>query len=163
EARLAVGPFYVLGAFEQKGTISVKMPGEVSFGQRLMYFRADGIYEVLQVKNLETEAVFNYVAPPSNDKNFKAPAAQKAPLDLLWRAEKNRLETRVAHELKLQTAGRGWEIDAVTSINVKSLYSINAVELRMPQPRPRGLGLIGTAAPWLPFPGAIPWAGVLEN
>jgi hypothetical protein len=66
--------------------------------------------------------------------------------------------------LKLQTAGRGWEIDAVTSINVKSPYStINAVDLRLPQPRPRGLGLIGTAAPWIPFPGTIPWAGVLDN
>src|SRR5207253_8255267 len=70
-ARTAIGPFHVLGAFQQHGTISVKMPAEVGLGHRLAFTRGDGIYEILQVKNTETDAVFNYnyLGPMVSEKN----------------------------------------------------------------------------------------------
>lgn len=165
-ARTAIGPFHVLGAFQQHGTISVKMPAEIGLGQRLAYARGDGVYEVFQTKNAETEAVFNYnyLGPLVTDKNLKAAPVLKAPLELEWRFEKNQLETQVKHDLNLQTASDGWEIDMATRIHVKALFAgINTIDLKLPQPRPRGVAIVGSAAAGLGFPGIVPWAGVWKT
>ena len=160
-AHVPVGPFYVLGAFQQQGTINVQMPAEVSFGQRLVFTRSG---ETFQVKNTETETVFQYLAPPVSDKNLKALLALKTPLELEWRYEKNQLETHVEHALKWKTANQGWEIDATTKIHVKALFSaFNTVEIKLPLPRPRGLSLIGTAIPGTSFPGCVPWSGMWKT
>lgn len=163
---LAIGPFHVLGAFQQHGTISVKMPAEASLGQRLAYARTDGIYDLTQVKNTETEAVFNFnfLAQPVTEKNWNSPAAQKAPLELSWRFEKNQLETQVDHALYAKTVSQGQEIDLATKIHVKALFAgISAIDLKLPQPHPRGMSLIGTAAPGLGFPGMVQWTGMWKT
>lgn len=171
--RIPVGPYHVLGAypqqgmpqvfsaFQQHGTITVKMPAEASLGQRIVSTRFG---EVNQIKNAETEAVFEYSAPVVTEKNFKTPAGLKAPLELEWRFEKNQLRTEVEHVLKLRTARQGWEIDAMTRIHVTALFAtIGAVDLKLPQPHPRGVALIGTATPGLAFPGSLPWPGMWKT
>jgi hypothetical protein len=161
--RIPVGPYHVLGAFQHHGVITVQMPPEVSFGQRLVFARAGEIY---QVKNAETEAEFKYVAPPIM--NLKTAQAMKAPLELEWRNEKSQLETRVDHALKLKTHHQGWELETTTRIKVNALFAaFNSVELNLPIYRPRDVSMIGVsllgAAPDSPFPGALPWGGLWKN
>ena len=152
--RVPIGPFHVLKAAEQIGTIQVKMPADVAFGQRLVYTRFGEVY---QLKNADTEAEFKYIV----DKNLKGTAGLKAPLELEWRYDKNQVETHVEHALKMKTVQQGWEIEATTRIQLKALYSaVNAVELKLPLPRPRGVSMIGTVTPGLGFPGSLPWVGM---
>jgi hypothetical protein len=154
--RVPIGPLQVLGA-QQTGTITVTMPANVSFGQRLVFPRTDALR---QLKNTETEAVFEYVL----DKNPKPAPNLKAPLELEWRFEKNQAKTEVEHLLKLRAVNQGWEIDATTRIKVTALFSaVNAVDVKLPQPYPRGMALIGTAAPGLAFPGNLPWTGMWKT
>ena len=159
--RLPIGPFFVVGAFQQQGTINVQMPTEVSFGQRLIFARSA---DVFPLKNTEGETVFQYLTPAALDKNGKPMPTGKAPLELEWRLEKNQLETQVEHALKLKTAHDGWEIDATTKIQVKALFAaVNSVDIKLPLPRPRGVSLIGTASPGIAFPGSIPWTGIWKT
>lgn len=151
--RVPFGPLEVLGA-QQTGTITVTMPQAVSFGQRLVFTRSEA---VRQLKNGETEAVFEYTL----DKNSKQPANMKAPLEVEWRFEKNQARTEVEHAIQLRAAPDGWQIDTTTRIKVTALFSaISAIDLKLPAPWPRGLPLAATAAPGMPFPGALPWPGI---
>ncbi len=166
--RVPIGPFVVVGEYLQKditqrigafqqGVISVRNPAEANLGQRVVYTRSG---EVTPIKNTETEAVFQFAAPPGPEKG-KPPLAAKAPLELEWRIDKNQLRTAVEHHVKLRTTGQGYEIDVATQIQVSALFAtIGAIDLKLPAPRPRGVALIGTASPALSFPGAVPWTGI---
>lgn len=154
--RVPIGPLQVLGA-QQTGTITVTMPANVSFGQRLVFTRTDALR---QLKNTETEAVFEYVL----DKNPKAGPNPKAALEVEWRFEKNQAKTEVEHLVKLRAVNQGWEIDATTRIKVTALFSaVAAVDIKLPQPYPRGMSLLGTAPPGMPFPGGLAWPGVWKT
>ncbi len=156
-ARIAIGPFHVLGVFQQTGTITVNNPADSSLGQRMIATRRGEVYQHV---NTETEAGFTYVAPLVAENNVKAMQELKAPVELEWRAEKSQLETHVEHELKVQSGPQRWEVEVTTTIHAKALFAtIYAVDLRLPRTRPQGLALIGAAAPGLEFPGALPWAG----
>ena len=75
-----------------------------------------------------------------------------------------KLETQVVHELKLKGANQGWELEATTRVQVKALFSaLNAIDLKLPLPRPSGVAVIGTAAPGLAFPGVLPWGGIWKS
>ena len=154
--RVPIGPFHALGALPQKGTITVKMPAEIGLGQRLVYSRTG---DINQIKNTETEAVFQYVAPPDPDKNAKAPPL-KAPLELEWRLEKNQVRTKVEHLMQLKPAAKGWELEATTRIEVAALFAaVNGVDLKLPQPDP--VIVWGLASvPAQPFPAGLPWTGI---
>jgi hypothetical protein len=154
--RVPIGPLQVLGV-QQTGTITVTMPANVSLGQRLVFTRTDALR---QLKNTDTEAVFEYVLA----KNPKPAPTAKAPLELEWRFEKNQAKTEVEHLVKLRAVNQGWEIDATTKIKVTALFSaVNAIDIKLPQPFPRGMSLLGTAAPGLPFPGSLPWPGIWKT
>ena len=168
--RLPIGPFQALGAFVQQGalqlhsptlqhgTISVKMPVEASLGQRLFFTRSG---KINQTKNTEAEAAFQYVGPAGTDANIKAPLPFKAPLEIEWRFDRNQLRTDMEHTLKLKTTSTGVEVDVATQIRVNALFAtVGAIDLKMPQPRPAGALLTGTATPGLCFPGGLPWSGV---
>ncbi|MSQ94622.1 MAG: hypothetical protein EXR98_08700 [Gemmataceae bacterium] len=156
--RVAIGPFHVLGMFQQTGTITVNSPAEFSFGQRLVPTRNGEVY---QQTNTETEAVFKYVALPISDKNLKALQALKAPLELEWRAEKSQIETKTVHKLEMQVGQQGWDVEATTQLHAQALFAtVQAIDLALPVPQPRDLWMIGTAGPSLEFPGALPWAGI---
>ena len=171
--RVSIGPFNVLGAyqqngkpqvfgvFQQTGTITVKMPPEASLGQRLHFTR---VGNVTQTKNAETESAFQFVAPPMTDKSIKAAAALKALLELEWRFEKNQVRTTVDHLVKLKTTNQGWDIDVTTRIHASALFAtIGALDLKLPAQQPTGIALIGTATPGMAFPGSLPWAGVWKT
>ena len=155
-AKVKIGPFHVLGAFQQTGTITVRMNPEASLGQRLVYTWADGVY---QVRNTEAEAVFQYLAPPISEKNARA---ARAPLELEWRTEP--VETQVTHEVRLHNADPGWEIDTTTRIQVTTrLPGIRAIDIKLPSPRPSDAATIGpfaAIAPGLGFPSNVPWASM---
>jgi hypothetical protein len=158
--RVPIGPFHVLDAFQHQGTISVAMKPEVGFGQRVVFTRSG---ETKQ-KSAESESVFRYLAPPVSEKTLNTMQAKNAPLEMEWRFEKSQLETQVSHSLNLRTVNQGWEIDAVTRIQVQTLLSaINAIDLKLPQPHPRGVAVVGTASPGLAFPGNLPWAGMWKS
>ncbi len=156
-AKIPVGLYHVLGAFQHHGTITVQMPADVSFGQRLMFTRNA---ETHQVKNTDTEATFQYTATPAP--GTKAALAIKAPVELEWRNEKNQLETQVDHTLKLKTVQQGWELETTTRIQVKALSAFNAVELKLPSPRPRGMSVLAVA-PMESFPAGLPWGGIWKT
>ena len=154
-ARVAIGPFQVVDAFQHVGTITVSMKADASFGQRLVYTRSDKTIQ----KNGGAEPKFFYRAPLVTEKNLKSMQVKEAPLELEWKFEKTQLETQVEHTLKLRTTTQGWEIDATTRIHVNALFSaLHAVDLKLPQPR--WVALIGTATPGLAFPGSLAWAGM---
>jgi hypothetical protein len=156
--RLPIGPFLVLGAYQQQGTITVKMPSEASLGERLVYHYRPP--ETSLVNSSETEATFKYVAPALLDKAL-AMAAFKAPLELECRYEKNQLETRVEHVVKIKSIAHGWEIDTATKINVKAIYAgIGAIDLKLPLPQARWLPALGAAGPEAGFPAVFPWSGL---
>ncbi len=153
---MPIGPFTVLGAYQQQGTIVVRMPMEASLGQRLAFHRRP---DVTQIKNSETEAAFQYVVAAA-DKGPKAGPAPKVPLELEWRHEKNHVETRVEQGVKIKTVQFGWEVETTTLIKTKALQaSISAIDVNLAQPRARGLFLLGSAMPGLGFPAALPWGG----
>ncbi len=158
--RLPIGPLQVLGA-QQTGTITVTMPANVSFGQRLVYTR---LATVTQTKNGDIEAEFQFVLPPVADKGPKVAPLPKAPLELAWQFEKNQVQTEVDHTLKLRAVNQGWELDAVTEIKVTALFAaVNAIDIKLPQTRLRGSGMTGTIAPVLAFPGSVPWGSMWKT
>jgi hypothetical protein len=154
-ARVAIGPFQVLDAFEHVGTIAVTMKADVSFGQRLVYTRSDKTFQ----KSGGTQPKFFYRAPLVTEKNLKSMQVKEAPLELEWKSEITQLETQVEHALKLRTTTQGWEIDATTRIHVKTLFSaLHFVDLKLPHPR--WLAVVDTTTPGLAFPASVPWAGI---
>ncbi len=160
-ARIAVGPYHVLGAFQHAGTINVQIPAEVTFGQRLVFARFG---KTEQIKNTETESVFHYTMPTTTEKMPKTLAFIKAPLELEWRTEKNQLETHVEHSLKLKPVLQGWEIDATTRIKATALFApFNSLDVKLPFPRPRGISVIGTSLPSSGFPSSLPWGGIWKT
>ncbi|MBI2804998.1 MAG: hypothetical protein HYX68_08455 [Planctomycetes bacterium] len=153
-AKVPVGPFHVLGAFQHRGSFAVN----TRFGQRPVITRFGEVY---QETNTESAATFTFVAPPVTEKNLKTPQVAKAPLELEWRPEKNQLETKVSHALRLQAGSHGWDIEATSKIQVKTLFTgIQFIDLQMPTPRLRGVSLIGSIASGLEFPGTLPWSSV---
>jgi hypothetical protein len=158
--RVAIGPFHVLDAIVHEGEIAVTMKPDVSLGQRLVYTR----FGRTNRKNGEPEFVFHYSVPKVTEKDLKSTLVKQAPLALEWRLEKNYLETQVEHTLKLRSTTQGWEIDAVTRIHANALFSaFNSVDLRLPNPNPRGVVVIGTVMRGLAFPGSLPWPGIWKT
>ncbi len=156
--RVPVGPFCVLGAFHQQGTIHVKVPADVSFGQRVLFTRNG---DVFQVKNSDVESAFQYSTPMISDKNFKAMQSLKAPVELEWRFDKNQFESNVEHAIKMRAAGPVWEFEQTTRIHLKAVYSaINAVDVKLPAIRTRGPEPFVMPMPGAAFPGALPWAAM---
>ena len=156
-ARVAIGPYQVVGVFQHLGTIAVQMNPDVTLGQRLFFTRAPTTY---QVKNTEKEAVFQYTALPFAEKGAKA-ESYKAPLELELRADKNQLESVVEHAIKMKSVQHGLEIETTSKIKATALFSaFNAIDVKLPMPKPRGLSVIGTVAPEMAFPGNLPWMGL---
>ncbi len=156
--RVSAGPFCVLNAFHQQGTINVSIPADVSFGQRVLFTRNG---DVFQTKNSDVESTFQFSLPTVSDKNVKVMQTLKAPVELEWRFDKNQFESNVEHAIKMRAIGPAWELESTTKIHLRAVYSaINAVDLKLPTTRPRDLGSIGASAPGQAFPGTLPWAGL---
>jgi hypothetical protein len=101
--------------------------------------------------------------------------AIKAPVELEWRLEKNQVEARVEHTLKLVAGavrtqaevgnerglGNEWEVHATTRMHLTALFGvIPFVDLKLPTNNLRGIAVVGSAAPMLNFPGGVSWSGL---
>lgn len=158
--RLAVGPFYVVGAYRQQGKITIQASAEALRGQRLAYHHTGDVFQRDPPRGPGTsdvEAVFHYWSLPAP--NGKGP---RVPLELELRAEKGQVETRLAHTLKLHRSADGWEIALTTRIQGKAtLGGGDTLDVLLPRPRPRGVAPLASA-PMATFPAGLPWAVLYE-
>jgi len=158
QARQAIGPFILLDAFEQQGTISIKAPPAAVRGFRLQYHRRGEVYqrEVSAGPGSEIVAQFRYEKMPDPGKNVSAGQFGKwAPLELELKPEKSQLETHVEHVIRVSPAADGWQADVTTKIKVRSLSAgVDFVDVQLPRCQPQGLGVLNV----YPFPAALPWA-----
>jgi hypothetical protein len=151
--RLAVGPFLVLGANTQKGTIVVQAPPEAMRGQRLIFYRLreTGQEDVPKgPARPDVAAVFHYDVQG-------AVRAAKAPLELEFKSEKAVAEVRVDHFLNVKSGKRGWMIEVKTSLKTKTPPDF--LDLQLPRLRIPRAGVLGVSV-GVPFPAALPWLAV---
>lgn len=160
-SRLAVGPFYVVGAYRQQGKITIQASAEALRGQRLAYHHTGEVFQRDPPRGPGTsdvEAVFHYWSLP-------APAGGKGPrvpLELELRAEKGQVETRLAHTLKLHRTADGWEVELATRIQGKAtLGGGDTLDVLLPRPHPRGAARL-RVMPFAAFPAGLPWAVLHE-
>jgi hypothetical protein len=182
--RLPVGPFSVLDAYRQQGTMTIKGTPEAMRGLKPVYYRRGEVVEREVPKEpaaADTIAVFKYwnMLPPEGRDQGKSKKAKgkkeesyspssfylfpftlglpPAPLDIELQPIKGAVETQVEHTLQLKQVQDGWQILAVTRIHAKPVHDgVDYLEVQLPRPRPEGLGLMALAPPQ--FPGAVPWA-----
>jgi hypothetical protein len=159
QTRLAVGPFLLLGAYQQQGTLEIKSGGESQRGQRLVIHRHPRVYQrdvPANQRGPDTLAVFEYQAfpAPSEPPDLKE-LSHLAPLELEWKPEKGRLETQVEHVIKLAPAGDAWQADLITKIRVKTLSSgVGLLDMQLPRITPAVAGVVGAG---LESPWSMPW------
>jgi hypothetical protein len=152
--RLPIGPFFVQGAEQQHGTITIVDPAERLHRQRLIYHRSPEVFQRDPPKGQEVEAVFEYWGLPNPAK--VKPGLARLPLELEVRSERGPLQASVDQVLKLRPSGESWEIDLTAQIEVKSPFGGDFIDLLLPRPRPIGAAVFATA-PGAPFPPALPW------
>jgi hypothetical protein len=161
--RLAVGPFYVQGAEQQRGTITVVATADLLRKQRFIYYRHGEVFQRDPPKGQENiEALFQYwgLPDPAKAKSGGASAAARVPLEIELKSERGPLEAAVNQVLKLRPSSEGWEIDLSAQITVKSPFGGgDFLDLQLPRPRPTGAALVA-AAPWSAFPAALPWGAL---
>jgi hypothetical protein len=158
--RFAVGPFGVLKAFQQKGTIVVRASPEALRGHRLVFHRSN---EVIQQETpavsgaMDVVATFHYGSLSGVKPGPKAGPVAKAPLEIELKPEKGQLEAQVDHVLRLREAGEGWQVEVTTRIKGKALFvGTDVLEVQLPLPRLEGL----TPPTVSGFPGSFPWVAL---
>ena len=155
--RLPVGPFFVQGAEQQSGTITVATAGLRR--QPLVYHLWGDVFQRDPPKDGDVDAVFQYLTLP-NPLKPKLPGGSRVPLELEIKSERGALEAVVDQTIKLQPSGDGWEISLTAHVQVKSPTSGGEyLDLQLPRPRPTGVSLLATA-PASTFPATLPWAGI---
>lgn len=154
--RLAVGPFYVLGAKQQRGTIAILAPAEMQRKQRLIYYRYGEVFQRDPPKGQQDETLFQYWRLP--DPTAKGQAA-RVPLEIEVRSERGPLEAAVDQLLKLHPSGARWEIDLTAQVTVKSPGGGDFLDLQLPRPRPMGVALFA-AVPGCGVAGGVPWSAL---
>ena len=158
-AKLAVGPFAVMGGFRQQGSVLVQATPDALRGQRLVYHRQGEVTQRELPKSLpgvENLAYFQYatVAPSGT-------TATKPPLELEFKASAGLAETQVDHTLRLKGEGAVKFVETTTRIQAKSLADVtDHLDVQLPRGKPAGLEAL-SAAPALGFPALVPWLGVL--
>jgi hypothetical protein len=160
QARQPIGPFTLLDAFEQQGTISIKAPPKTVRGYRLLYHRRGDVYqrEVSGQPGSDVVAQFRYEKLPNPGKSVAAAQAGTwAPLDVELRREKTQVETQVEHVIRVSRVSptaEGWQADLTTKIKVWSLSAgVDFVDVQLPLCHPEGLAVLSV----YPYP-ALPWA-----
>ncbi len=155
--RLAVGPFFVVGAQSQRGTITVLAPPGLLQKQRVLYHRHGEVFQRDPPKGSDVEAVFQYWGLPDPGK-VKPPAA-RVPLEVELKSEHGPLEATAEQVLKLRPSGDGWEVELTEFLQVKSPGGGETIEMQLPRPRPFGPAALALT-PLAPFPAILPWPGL---
>jgi hypothetical protein len=154
--RLAVGPFFVIGAYRQEGTIAVQAPPEALHGERFVFHRSGDIFPRDLPKgpaSADLVALFKFWSVPGA-KPAPGAAAANVLLELELKADKSQVEASVDHLLVFKPAERGWLIELTSTVQTKSKPDF--LDLQLPRFRLPRSGLWATL-PAAPFPAGIPW------
>src|SRR5207253_2565883 len=101
--RWPVGPFAVVDAYRQEGTIEMRASATARRGVRLQYFLAPDVDErdPPLVHAPDLVAFFRYsklpLPPPANAPAPKGPVTGQAPLEIETRTARGRVKTEVEH------------------------------------------------------------------
>src|SRR5205823_1416551 len=143
--RLAVGPFFVPGAYRE-GTITVQASPEALRGERLLFHRLGDIFPRDLPKGpagADVAAVFKFWNVPGGAPASKGPSST-VPLELELKSEKRPAEASVDHLLQVKPGERGWLIEVATLVQTKSRPDF--LDLQLPRFRSPGTGLLGVVA-----------------
>ena len=154
----AIGPFLLLGAFEQQGKILIKAPPEARRGVRLLFHPRGQVVQREIPGNSPPDVVasFSYDKLASPGKAEK-PASAGALLDLELKPQTGQIETQVEHLLRLSPIPEGWQAELITKIKGKSLpANVETMDVQLPRPRPDGLAILAASQG---FPG-FPWGAL---
>jgi hypothetical protein len=156
-AKLGVGPFYVLGAEQQSGTITVITAGQRR--QPLTYHLGGDVFQRDPPRDSDVDAVFQYLTMP-NPLKPKTPGGSRVPLELEIQSGKGTLEASLDQTVKLQPSAEGWEVHLTAHLLLRgSAGGADHIDLQLPRARPIGASLLGVV-PGAAFPATLPWGGL---
>lgn len=165
-ARIPIGPYALIDAHRQDGTIEVRAPLSARRGVRLAYYFNDDIEEreIPKDANADTVALFRYRNLPTPTKP-NPPATSKfpgtgAPLELELKTSKGRVETRVEHVVRVRPVEAHLQATVTTTILAEPLYApVDFLDVQLPHPRWANLFLL-SATTLHGFPDNAPWTGI---
>ncbi len=158
--KMAVGPFAVVGAARQHGSIVVKATSQALRGWR-PEFQRHGETHPREVKSMPADpvvAAFQYWALPGVGKTPPFAKGPKGiPLEIELKVDESQSETQVEHWIHLRSVPRGTLIEATTKIKGKGLSGpVNLLKVQLP----RSLAVSLTEATALnpaAFPAGLSW------
>jgi hypothetical protein len=162
--RWPVGPFAVVDAYSQEGTIEVRASPAAQRGVRLQYLLGADVDQRDLPPGHAADLVVSYFRyrnvqlPPPGTPPGKGGLA---PLEIELRLVRGRVETRVEHDLRLRRGTDpqgGLKVQVTTRIHAQPLGdAVDYLDIQLPRARPDTLSpLAGVNA--APFPGTVPWA-----
>ena len=164
--KLAIGPFLVQNAAEQKGTILVQAPPGTLRGQRLIFHTLGDKavrHNVPRCAGGHDCQVRLRLCPGPADRRGAA-GNRMASREGTGRNLRRASGQAAASVRRASRRGASPQIDAVTRIRVKSLSAgVDFLDVQLPQrPTPeRPLALL-PFGPGTAFPATVPWAGLLD-
>jgi len=162
EVRGAVGPFYLMGATRQSGTIAVKKLATGLQGKRLEFQRRPMIL-AKAITQADTLAEFQYWSLPRLVKGTPLPKLRNEAIlvEFLTKPDRGQFEAHVEHALRLQPATDAWQVEDVMLVKIKSQTGlISFVDVQLPRGQTGGMLSLQAIAPSSGFPGALPWLSV---
>ncbi|MCI0457882.1 MAG: hypothetical protein L0Z62_13020 [Gemmataceae bacterium] len=165
--RLPIGPFVVLDAFRQEGTIEVRASPAARRGARLQYTLHGEIEEREAPRDHPADliAYFRYwnmsiPAKLAASPGGKIPAPGTAPLDIEVKTSRGPVQTRVEHRLRLRQDEQALKLIVETRIRARPLgEAVDFLDVQLPRPRPDTLAPLAGPNP-APFPATLPWAAL---
>ncbi len=168
QTRVPIGPFGVVEAFRQEGTIEVRASPAARRGVRLNYLRHRDVEERDLPRDLpatDVVALFRYHGMPTPSRPLPGPDVfvkqHQAPLEIELKQNKGRVETHVEHTLRLRQTEQGLRVLATTRIQAKPLYApvdFLDVQLRRPPLEPATLAASVSAPTGL---AGLPWPALV--
>jgi hypothetical protein len=157
--KLPIGPFLLVGAFEQQGRILIRAAPEARRGIRLLFHPRSGILQQELPVNAAPDvlAIFSYDKLANPGKIPAKSASAWAALQLEVKPEMGQIETQVEHVVRLSQIAEGWQTDLTTKIKGKTLSAVaDSLEIQLPRPRTDGLAILASHQG---FPG-LPWGAL---
>jgi hypothetical protein len=139
-ARLPVGPFVLLGADRQEGTIEIEADPEALWGQRLSFHPLLGNVRRQDLSRTEPGnlvARFQYWTGPEAG---RPGGTRKAPVEVEVRPAASQVEAAVDHTLRLHAGDDGCQIVVETRIRATPMHSgADFLDVQLPRSRPAAL------------------------
>ncbi|MBM4067341.1 MAG: MFS transporter [Planctomycetes bacterium] len=163
--RLAIGPFFLVNAYKQQGTILVRAQQEALRGMRWTFQRHGDVFQREVPGSLSGPDVLGYfeyldmLAPAAAAKSPDKMGAA-TPLVLRLSEDKAQLETTTEHSIQVSRLAGAFQAEITTRIKVKSLSpGVDFIDVQLPRPRVDGLAQLGIAAAG--WPANIPWSAMV--